>query len=115
MGNTTDRYDPTPDAPNGHCLVCDAVFATQEDGDTHMSETLAASTDGRGHRIRRTNPSRKDRVRNAIESIIEDAVYDICSAVDDLWADDHITEEEATQALRQAHVDFEDAWEEYNQ
>jgi|SRR5690625_3995383 len=110
----TNRFDPKQDEPNGHCLVCDAVFETQEEGDQHMSETLVASSDRRGHRIRRTNPSRKDRVRNAVESFIEDAVYDICSAVDDLWANDHITEEEATQALRQANVDFEDAWEEYN-
>lgn len=112
--NLTDRYDTRPDVPHGHCVDCDQTMPTHEDARQHMDETLKQSTTRQSHRIRTTNPSRQDRVRNAVEAIIEEHMHDMCREIDDLIDQRDISQDEADTAVQWSRLDLADAWEEYN-
>ena len=104
---TSTRYDPRPNEPYGVCLTCDMTLDDGLAADKHMSDTTPVG--GRSHSTRTTNPTRKQRVQRAIDSIIEDAIADALDEVLDL-TDEHITRSEARAALFW-HPDFLDALE----
>lgn len=112
---TTDCYNPREDENYGMCLNCDTVFMTKQEQESHMSETLKESTSNRSHSVRTVNPSRLERIDNAIEALVEDAMDEVCREIDDLISYNHITEEEAQEAVRHIAVDLENEWDNYNE
>jgi len=114
---TTPRFNQDPGADYGKCNTCGIALPTEQDASDHREATLEASKVAGGsksHSTRTTNPSREDRIENNIGSLIEGAIQDVLSSIDDLIAADHITEEEAVAALKLQHVDFLDEWKEYS-
>lgn len=110
---TTSRFDQVDGEPYGACRDCDGVFSTKEKAHKHMSETheLARRDGGNhGHSVSIRNPERPERIERAIGGIVSDVMDDFCNQVDDLINDEHITEEEATKAMR-FYADFQEAWE----
>lgn len=106
------RFDQDLAANYGKCTTCEIDIPTEQDGEAHMSETLAASENKRSHSIRRMNPTRKQRIESSVENIIDAAISSAMEEIDDLVQREGISEEEATEALRR-QGDFFDAWEEY--
>lgn len=111
---TTERYNPRESEDYGICIDCDAVFLTEQEQESHMSETLKTSTNKRSHSVRTINPSRLERIDNAIDSLVEDAMDEVCRGIDDLISFNHITEEEALQVIRRTVIDLENEWDNYN-
>lgn len=114
---STPRFDPADGLSYGTCNTCTIDLPTKQDADVHMSTTLeeARTTGGRcGHSVHVRNPARSTRINHEIWNLLEDALQGLMSKVDDLIAADHITEEEAGEALSQQHVDLSDAWKEYS-
>jgi protein subunit release factor A len=106
---TTNRYDPAPDAPHGHCLNCPAAFDTEAAANEHMSKTRAkAKSRGAGersHQIRITNPSRDHRISRHISGIVDDAIEGAMCELDRIVERNDATEAEISRAL-QAWPDF---------
>ncbi len=110
---TNPRFDQVQGEPYGACRDCDGVFSTKEEAHQHMSQTheLARQAGGNaGHSVSIRNPERPERIRRGIGSIVSDVMNDFCNQVDDLINDGHVTEEEATEAMR-FYPDFQEAWE----
>lgn len=112
---TTNRFDPTPGEPNGHCLDCAVVFNTEADGDQHISQTMGGPTgQQKSHTITRTNPDRGTRVFREIAEQLQDGLRDAFNEIERLVDNDDITEDEADEAVRQSHINIEDEWQRYN-
>lgn len=72
----TSLYDPAPDLLYATCKTCGIDLPDEETASRHRSETMIPVSDGsvtaRGHTTRTLNPSRKTRVRRAIERVLKD-------------------------------------------
>jgi hypothetical protein len=110
MTDTNNAFEPLPDVPYGRCRVCDLELLTQQDAKEHMSSTMEQSPDKVGHRISITNPSRQERIRSAMASIVDRRTTDACEDLDDMIDKGQITAKEATKGLA-LWPDFQEAWE----
>lgn len=117
---STSRFNQDPGVNYGKCNDCGVVLPTEREANDHMATTFEeskASTKngfGSGHAVRIVNPARPARIKREISSLIEDAIQGALSRIDDLIAADHITEEEAADALQFQHTDFTEEWQEYS-
>lgn len=113
---STKRFDQEPSIDYGKCTNCELVLPTAQDAHTHMHETMKANLNaeglGSGHRVHITNQTREDRIKSEIDHIVRQAIDDALGKVEDLIADEDITEEEAATALNR-HPDFADAWQDF--
>ncbi|AWN07775.1 hypothetical protein HOT31_gp104 [Microbacterium phage Hendrix] len=116
---STSRFDPTPDQPYGTCLTCGEVIQTSEDATAHLSKTFDESKAVRGdlsatsHRVQGTNPDRASRIQSFVDQEIEDALENLYEELDREVTRNNLTEEELTEALRDASADLVDGWKRY--
>jgi hypothetical protein len=101
----TRRFDPRPDASYANCIDCEATLATREELDQHLADTMQ---DRGSHVVQITNPSRQERIERELINLVEEALDDWVSNVEDLQGD--VTQEELTTAMRKVTPEFADAW-----
>lgn len=104
---TSDRFDPNPDEPYGHCSDCRDVFDTEDAAEAHMGQTFMG---GSSHRIRVTNPIRARRIESEVSFCIDTALNDLFDELIRLVDNDDATEAEIAEALRWGGRDLDDAW-----
>lgn len=108
---TTDRFNPEPDVIYGHCLECPTELHSPEDAAEHRRASRCEETPY-GHQTRRVNPTRDERVRDAVASIVTDAIDRAALDLFRLVTKDHVTAKEVTEALRVEDDTFQLAWKE---
>jgi hypothetical protein len=106
----SNRFDQKPGEKFGTCLTCKIDLLTEEDSKNHVNETIKASPDHRSHSYVVLNPSREEKIKRAVSSIIDSAIQDALEDVDDLVYRNDATEEEITKALR-FYDNFSEYWE----
>jgi hypothetical protein len=107
---TTSKFEPEEGAAYGKCETCGEEIPTQADYRVHQ-DTVMAANKGQGHRVLLLNQTREQRILNAARDLVDEAVRTAVDELDELVVDDHITREEATEAIRQ-FSDFADHWRE---
>lgn len=111
----TDRFRPEADVQYGKCKTCSIDLTTRQEVDIHMNATLAEATakgERSGHTVRILNPSRESRIRSEVADLVEEAISEVMSKLEDLVYRNHITEAEAKEAISH-EPDFAEAWEDY--
>jgi len=90
------------------CSTCNIEIADRDAMRAHFAETMIGN---HSHSVRITNPTRHERIVNELDRLAEDALHQF---VEEAWemADDGVTDEEITEAMRMVDGDFEDAWRE---
>ena len=121
----TTTPEPEPREPYARCYDCPATFFDREAMLDHAKATMAPTGNesgviARGHSTRVVNPTpeeiEKSRVVGLIESVVAHALDDAMEALERLVDRDRIMREQITQTLSErGHVDFAEAWEEWNQ
>lgn len=108
----TNRFDPVEGTPYAMCSDCKFVATSRAESDAHLSETTPEG--GYSHTMRVTNPTREERVRRGIDRILEEALDDFVSDVEDLIESGDATEEEVDPIVNRIGGDFAAAWEARN-
>lgn len=107
---TYNPLDRNPESPYAHCNDCELVAQTPEDSSAHLNATFESGGKGRSHQMRVTNPTRKERLCQQIDSEIEDALAELVDELFTLHERYGATEEEITEALRFTSLDLAEAW-----
>lgn len=108
---TQRLFDQLPDEPYGECADCDLVIDTESTARQHMSDTVGSKGNS-SHSIKVTNPTRPDRIRSALQTVVDDAINDAMEEIDRMVSRAHLTDEEVAEALRW-WPDFHDTWTEW--
>lgn len=131
----TALYDPAPDALYATCKTCGIDLPDEESASRHRSETMTPVNEGsvtaRGHTTQTLNPSREDRVRRAIERVLEEAAegyvdldlrtmtFDLTDGAGEEAADSLLRDVEAghysareVDAVLASYPDVQEAWRE---
>lgn len=85
------RFDPTPGQDYGYCLRCAALMVTETDALTHRVSP--------GHVIKVTNPSRPERLRREISTMVDEAMRSLCEQLDQLVDDKYASPAEINDTL----------------
>lgn len=95
--------------PYGVCMSCGTEIADYDAMQAHFSETMHGTTRG-SHSIRVTNPTREERVQQAIDRIVYDSIEDALSKLErEVGYGRAISLDEARKALRH-HETFLEMW-----
>lgn len=108
--STNDRFEPLPDAAYATCRECDFDAQTKESASEHMETTRKESPSRRSHSMLITNPTRPERIRSAIDRLVNAALTKAYDDIDEMIRRGDLTTEEATQALG-LYPDFQEGWE----
>lgn len=92
-------FEQLLDTPYARCRDCDTTLKTKSDCNDHLTSTSDDNPDRRSHRVSILNPTRTERIRARMSTIVDDAMTAAFEKIDSLVRDDSLTTEEARAAL----------------
>ena len=99
----SEKFDQIPDEPYGDCLTCQMQLDQKSDADEHLNQTMQGP--GPSHRIGITNPTRDQRIEYALDTVIDDALYEVGNQIKKMIDRDELSLEEARSALDARGID----------
>lgn len=102
------RFDPDAGKDYAACKNCAETFPTRVEMSEHLHSTF---TNGRSHSASIKNQTRAERIKNELDDLMQDALYEFMDSAGKLVDDEGVTEEEISEAMRSVDVDLVSAWE----